>query len=74
MSVRRKMHTPRPTHRQFSLRSILILTAVFAAVFGVLSALGISPLHAALGFGVLGGMIGAQVLAIELVYRALQQR
>jgi small-conductance mechanosensitive channel len=68
------MHTPRSTQTQFSLRSLLVLTTIFAALFGILAAAGISAEHALAGFGVLGIAIGLAAVAVEGVYQVCRLR
>ena len=68
------MHTPNTTSTQFSLRSLLILTTIFAALFAFVSALGVSPQHALVGFVVLGTIAGSVALLVEVAYRVLGLR
>ena len=68
------MQRPQTTGMQFSLRSLLILTTIFATLFGFVSAVGISPTHALVGFVVLATAAAATAQLVEIAYRVLGLR
>ena len=51
---------------QFSIFGLMALTAVLSIVFGLLAAMGTSPLQVLIGFLVFGGLAGMFAAIIEI--------